>query len=83
MLDWAGWVLGWAGARVGGSPIGDGREKMEERGEWIPHTTWTSHQHLMIILTPFDHFNDFSYDKSIFRSKKSFRFMWISSTTLV
>ena len=32
-------------------------------GEWVPCVTWMPSQHLMVILTLFDHFNDLSHDK--------------------
>ena len=39
------------------------RKEREERGKWVPCATWTPRQHLTIILTPFDHFNDLSHNK--------------------
>ena len=39
------------------------KEKREERGEWVPHVMWTPHQHLIVILISFDHFNGLSYGK--------------------
>ena len=38
------------------------RENREKRGEWVSRVTWTPRQHLTVILTSFDHFNDLSHD---------------------
>ena len=41
------------------------REEREEmRGEWVPLSMWTSLQHLIVILTLFDHFNGLSHNIS-------------------
>ena len=39
------------------------KRKGKKRGEWVPHVTWTPHQHLIVILISFDNFNGLSYDK--------------------
>ena len=79
MLECVGQVLDWARQMLGrvcevSNGRGNKKERRESRderrgnrekiGERVLRTTWTPCQHLMIILTLFDHINSLNHDKA-------------------
>ena len=68
MLDWIG--LGEV-SRLSVQLVKEqkkGRESKKERGgksgKWVLCCTWTPHQHLTVLLTLFDHFNNLNHDRA-------------------